>query len=50
MELDNEKVPFGQKLLDKPLVLLSAGLVVMFVFFTIWGVIEIFNLPEATLP
>lgn len=43
-------VPFLQKLYDRPLLLLLAGLIVMFGFYTIWGVIEIFTLPKAPLP
>ncbi|HET7341604.1 MAG TPA: hypothetical protein VFL90_09090 [Methylomirabilota bacterium] len=43
-------VPLGQRLLDRPFLLLAAGLVVMFGFYTIWGLIEILSLPAATLP
>jgi len=42
--------PLGQRLLDHPFVLLGAGLVVMFGFYTIWGLYEILSLPKATLP
>jgi hypothetical protein len=42
--------PFFQRLFDRPFVLLFAGLVVMFGFYTVWGLIEILSLPEATLP
>ncbi|MBX7143800.1 MAG: hypothetical protein K1X79_05065 [Oligoflexia bacterium] len=47
---DNQKVPWGQQLFERPLLLLGLGLLVMFVFYTIWGLIEIFSLPQATLP
>jgi hypothetical protein len=47
---DQEPVPLGQRLLDRPFLLLLAGLVVMFAFYTIWGLWEILSLPKATLP
>lgn len=47
---DEEEVPLGQRLLDRPFLLLIASIVVMFVFFTGWGVYEIFSLPDAPLP
>jgi hypothetical protein len=46
----DERVPLGQRLLDRPFLLLLAGLVVMFGFYTIWGLYEILSLPAATLP
>ena len=42
--------PLGQRLLDHPFLLLLAGLVVMFGFYTVWGLYEILSLPRATLP
>lgn len=45
-----EEVPLGQRLLDRPFLLLVAGLIVMFGFYTIWGLWEIWSLPAATLP
>jgi hypothetical protein len=47
---DQEAVPLGQRLLDRPFLLLVAGLVIMFAFYTIWGLYEILSLPKATLP
>lgn len=47
---DLESVPLGQRLLDRPFLLLLAGLVVMFAFYTLWGLYEILSLPKATLP
>ena len=47
---DLEAVPLGQRLLDRPFLLLLAGLVVMFAFYTLWGLYEILSLPKATLP
>ena len=45
-----EEVPLGQRLFDRPFLLLVFGLAVMFLFYTIWGLIEIINLPPAPLP
>lgn len=42
--------PLGQRLLDRPFLLLAAGLVVMFVFYTGWGFLEILLLPPSGLP
>ena len=47
---DVEKVPFGQRFFDSPFLLLLLGLVVMFGFYTVWGLIEISSLPQAPLP
>ena len=43
-------VPLMQRLYDSPFLLLAACLVVMFVFFTGWGLIEIMSLEPAPLP
>ncbi len=45
-----EETPLGQRLFDRPFLLLGAGLAVMFVFYTIWGLVEIYSLPQAPLP
>lgn len=47
---NEEPTPLGQRLLDRPFLLLVAGLVVMFGFYTLWGLFEILSLPRATLP
>jgi hypothetical protein len=47
---DDQAIPLGQRLLNRPFLLLLAGLVVMFGFYTIWGLYEILSLPQATLP
>ncbi|MCO6429453.1 MAG: hypothetical protein J5J00_01230 [Deltaproteobacteria bacterium] len=47
---EDSPVPKWQKLYDNQMLLLVAGMVVMFVFYTIWGMIEIYTLPTATLP
>jgi hypothetical protein len=45
-----EKIPLGQKLLDSPFILLVICIVVMFVFYTGWGIVEYTSLDEAPLP
>jgi hypothetical protein len=45
-----EEVPLGQRLFDKPFLLLAAGLLVMFLFYTGWGLVDIFALPQGNLP
>jgi len=47
---DENPTPLGQRLLDRPFLLLGAGLVVMFGFYTLWGLYEILTLPKAVLP
>lgn len=42
--------PLGQRLLDRPFLLLAAGLVVMFLFYTGWGLVEILTLARGLLP
>lgn len=51
-EEDNseDQIPAGQKYFDNPWLLLVAGMLVMFAFYTIWGMYEIMSLPQATLP
>ncbi|MBI5505425.1 MAG: hypothetical protein HY899_11530 [Deltaproteobacteria bacterium] len=44
------QIPLGQRLYDRPFLLLGFGLVVMFAFYTIWGLLELMWLPVATLP
>lgn len=44
------EIPLGQRLFDRPFLLLAAGIVVMAVFYTLWGLYEILTLPQATLP
>ena len=46
----SQETPLGQRLLDRPFLLLVAGLVVMFGFYTLWGLYEILSLPKAPLP
>jgi len=42
-----EQIPFMQRLLDNPYMLLFIGLNVPTFFYTIWGVIEVANIPLA---
>jgi len=42
--------PLMQRLYDNPFLLLLAGILVMAVFYTLWGVWELIRLPTATLP
>lgn len=44
------EVPLGQRLFDRPFLLLLLGLLVMFLFYTGWGMYEVLTLPQATLP
>jgi hypothetical protein len=45
-----ENVPLGQRLFDNVFLLLGAGLLIMFLFYTGWGLWEILSLPAGTLP
>jgi hypothetical protein len=45
-----EEIPLGQRLFDKPFLLLAVGIVVMLVFYTGWGMWEIMSLKPAPLP
>jgi hypothetical protein len=49
-ESDPGVVPLGQRLFDRPFLLLAAGLLVMFLFYTGWGLLEVFSLPADRLP
>lgn len=44
---DAEQIPFMQRLLDNPFVLLVLGVAVPTVFYIIWGIIEITQIPIA---
>jgi hypothetical protein len=45
-----QDVPLGQRLFDNVFLWLVAGIVVMAVVYTGWGLYEILTLPPATLP
>ena len=44
---DNEQIPFMQRLLDNPFLLLFLGIAVPTVFYIIWGIMEITQIPIA---
>lgn len=46
----HDAVPLGQRLFDNVFLLLAAGLVVMLLVYTGWGLYEIMSLPTAPLP
>lgn len=41
-------IPFMQRLLDSPLVLLALGVVIPTVLYTVWGVVEALSIPAAS--
>ena len=45
-----EEIPLGQRLYDNWLLLMVAGILIMAVIYTGWGLWEIASMPEATLP
>lgn len=50
VETDDEPGPWLQRLLEQPFTLLVLGLAVMFLFYTGWGAVELYMLPQAALP
>ena len=44
---DNEQIPFMQRLLDNPFLHLILGVAVPTVFYIIWGIMEITQIPIA---
>ncbi|MBX3174697.1 MAG: hypothetical protein KF709_09810 [Gemmatimonadaceae bacterium] len=46
----DERIPLMQRLFDNVWLLLIAGIVVMFVVYTGWGMWEILTMPDGTLP
>lgn len=47
---EEERIPLGQRFYDSPFLLLGLGLLIMVVFFTLWGLWEIQSLGPAPLP
>ena len=43
----SERVPAMQRILDNPFILLFVGVVFPSVFYIIWGIVEIVNIPVA---
>lgn len=44
------RIPLGQRVFDNVFLLLVAGIVVMVVFYTAWGIWEALSLTPAPLP
>lgn len=44
------EIPLGQRLFENWAILLVAGLLVMVVFYTSWGLVEVLSLSDAPLP
>ena len=44
---ESERVPFMQRLLDNPFLLLFLGVAMPAVLYTIWGIMEIIQIPIA---
>ena len=42
-----EKIPFWQRVLENPFLLLFLGVTMPTVFYIMWGIMEIVNLPVA---
>jgi len=42
-----EKIPFFQRMLDNPFLLLFIGVVMPTVFYILWGIMEIATIPVA---
>jgi hypothetical protein len=42
-----ERIPTMQRILDNPFILLFIGVVFPSVFYIIWGIVEIVNIPMA---
>lgn len=45
-----DEIPLGQRLMERPFLLLVAGIVVMAVCYTGWGLWEILRLTPSPLP
>ena len=46
-QADQEPIPLMQRVLDNPFLLLLLGIIVPAVFYIIWGIIEITQIPIA---
>lgn len=44
------EIPLGQRLCERPFLLLAVGIAIMAVFYTGWGLVEIASLTKAPLP
>jgi hypothetical protein len=43
----SDKIPLAQRVLDNPFILLFIGILFPAVFYIIWGIMEIVNIPIA---
>ena len=43
----SERIPAMQRILDNPVILLFVGIIIPTVFYIIWGIVEIVNIPIA---
>lgn len=48
--LETVEIPLGQRLCERPFLLLIVGILIMAVFYTGWGLYEIASLTPAPLP
>ena len=48
--MSNEKIPLAQRLFDNWVLLMIAGIVIMAVIYTGWGLFEVMTMPTAELP
>ncbi|MEX0891233.1 MAG: hypothetical protein WEB88_03610 [Gemmatimonadota bacterium] len=46
----DEEIPLGQRLYDNWALLMVAGILIMAVVYTGWGLWEVMTLPQGTLP
>lgn len=44
------KTPLLQRLMDNPWLLLALGVIIPLLSYTLWGWIELYNVPPAQLP
>lgn len=49
-EPESQSIPLGQRLYDNWVLLMLAGIAIMALIYTGWGLWEITTMPEATLP
>lgn len=45
LQNENEKVPFGKMIMDDFMLLLFLGVTIYAIFYLLWGVMELSNLP-----
>ena len=46
----DDDIPLGQRLFDRPFLLMIIGFLIMALFYTSWGLWEIMSLDRAPLP